>query len=84
MSKEAGGNTAILPFVNVKQIFFKEKWQMGRLGDSVSLAYNFSSGHDLRVCEFKCHIGLSAVSMEPTLDALSPSLSAPPDRKSVV
>ena len=48
------------------------------LGGSVSWASNFSSGHDLRVCGFKSCIQLADVSMEPTSDPLSPSLSAPP------
>ena len=38
----------------------------------------FSSGHDLTVCGFRPHIGLSAVSKEPASDYLSPSLFAPP------
>ena len=33
---------------------------------------NFTSGHDLTVHEFKPHIGLAAVSTEPTLDPVSP------------
>ena len=53
----------------------------------------FISGHDLTVREFEPYMGLSAVSAQPALDPLSPSLSAPPlltlacalsDRKSVV
>ena len=39
---------------------------------------DFDSSHDLMVCEFKPHIRLAAVSMEPALDPLYPSLSAPP------
>ena len=39
---------------------------------------DFGSGHDLVVCEFEPHIGLLAVSAEPALGPLSPSLSAPP------
>ena len=38
---------------------------------------DFSSGHDLTVCEFESHVGLSAVNSEPTSDPLSPSLSTP-------
>ena len=34
-------------------------------------------GHDLTVCELEPHVGLAAVSAEPILDPLSPSLSAP-------
>ena len=37
-----------------------------------------SSGHDLTVRGFKPYIGLSAVSADPALDPLSPSLAAPP------
>ena len=34
--------------------------------------------HDLMVCGFEPHIGLSAVSAEPASNPLSPSLSGPP------
>ena len=37
----------------------------GRLDDSVGLASNFSSGHDLAVREFEPHVGLCADSSEP-------------------
>ena len=37
--------------------FSKEDIQ-GRLGGSVGWASDFSSGHDLTVCEFKPHVGL--------------------------
>ena len=40
------------------------------------LTLGFSSGHDLAVCEFEPHIGLSAGSTEPAWDSLSPSLAA--------
>ena len=50
----------------------------GHLRGSVKcLTLDFGSGHDLTVCEFKPHVGLFAVSAEPTWDPLSPSLSAP-------
>ena len=39
---------------------------------------SFSSRHDLMVCESEPHMGLSAVSVEPASDPLSPSLSAFP------
>ena len=39
---------------------------------------NFVSGHDLSVCGFEPCVGLCADSMEPALDPLSPSFSAPP------
>ena len=39
-----------------------------------------ASGHDLMVCEFKPHVGLSAVGADAASDPLSPSLSAPPLR----
>ena len=43
------------------------------------LTLDFCSGHDLTVCEFKPHIGLTAISTEPALDPLSPlSLPLPP------
>ena len=37
----------------------------GHLGGSVSWAFNFGSGHDLQVHEFKPHVGLCADSSEP-------------------
>ena len=45
---------------------------------SVGGASDFGSGHDLAVHEFEPHIGLAAVSTEPTLDPLSPSLCPSP------
>ena len=42
------------------------------------LTLDFSSGHDLVVCEFKPCIGLHTDRAEPAWDSLSPSLSAPP------
>ena len=46
------------------------------LGSSVSWASDFSLGHDLRVCEFEPHIGLTAVSlsMQSLLWILCPPL----------
>ena len=41
------------------------------------LTPDFSSGHDLMVCEFKPQIGFCADSVEPAWDSPSPSLSAP-------
>ena len=38
---------------------------------------DFHAGHDLMGCKFKPCIGLRADGAEPTLDSLSPSLSAP-------
>ena len=38
---------------------------------------DFSSSHDLTVHGFQPHIGLTAASVEPAPDPLSPSLSAP-------
>ena len=57
--------------------FIKETSE-GCLGGSVGWESDFSSGHDLRVCEFKPNIGLAAVSEEPALDPLSSSLSLCP------
>ena len=37
------------------------------------LTLDFSSGHDLMVCEFKPRIGLFADSVETARDSLSPS-----------
>ena len=38
---------------------------MGHLGGSVGLVANFSSGHDLAICEFEPRVGLCADSSEP-------------------
>ena len=40
------------------------------------LAFDFGSGHDLTVCEFKPHVSFWADSAEPAWDSLSPFLSA--------
>ena len=45
-------------------ILFKNKLQ-GHLGGSVGWATDFSSGHDLAICEFKPHIRFCADSSEP-------------------
>ena len=42
------------------------------------LTLDFSSGHDLTVCEFKPHVRLCADGVQPAWDSLSPSLTAPP------
>ena len=45
------------------------------------LTLGFSSGHDLKVGEFEPGVvlcGLTAQSLEPAWDSVSPSLSAPP------
>ena len=42
------------------------------------LTLDFSSSHDLMVCEFKPHVGLYADSAEAAGDSVSPSLSDPP------
>ena len=47
-------------------------------GGSVGWASDLGSGHDLTDPEFKPCIGFIAVSTEPALEPLSPSLSAPP------
>ena len=47
-------------------------------GGSLGSASDFGSGHGLEVCEFEPHVGLAAVSMEPTSNPLSPCLSALP------
>ena len=51
----------------------------GCLGDSVGWAFDFGSGHDLMVHRFKPHIRfcVTAQSLEPALDSVSPFLSAP-------
>ena len=50
---------------------------MGRLGGSVGWATDFGSGHDLAVREFEPASGsvLTAQSLEPVSDSVSPSLS---------
>ena len=52
----------------------------GRLGGSVSCASNFGSGHDLAVREFEPRVSsvLTAQSLEPVSDSVSPSLSVLP------
>ena len=53
---------------------------LGHLGGSVSWAPDFSSGHDFTVREFKPLVGsvLTAQSLEPAVDSVSPSLSSHP------
>ena len=41
------------------------------------LTLDFSSGHDLTVCDREPRVGLCADSAEPPWDSLSPSLSLP-------
>ena len=62
-------------FIALNAFIRKEE---GHLDGSVGWASDFDLGHNLMVGEFEPHIGLCADSMEPTLDSLSPSLSAPP------
>ena len=49
----------------------------GRLAGSVGGAPDFGSGHDLTLRDLEARIRLSTVSVEPALDPLPPSLSAP-------
>ena len=54
---------------------------MGRLGGSVGWASDFGSGHDLAIRGFEPRASgsvLTAQSLEPASDSVSPSLSAPP------
>ena len=53
---------------------------MRSLDGSVGWGTNFGSGHDLTVCGFELASGsvLTARGLEPALDSVSPSLSAPP------
>ena len=53
---------------------------MGRLGGSVGWASDFSSGQDLILVGLSPALGsvLTAHNLEPALDSVSPSLSAPP------
>ena len=44
---------------------FSIEHPLGCLGGSVGSASNFSSGHDLTVCEFEPRVGLYADSSEP-------------------
>ena len=59
------------------------KWPKSRgtwVAQSVKhLILDFSSDHDLTVCEFKPHTGLCADSVQPAWDSLC--LSAPPPLK---
>ena len=53
----------------------------GQLGGSVGWAIDSSSGHDLKVCEFRPRVGLCADSSEPGASfrfCVSLSLCAPP------
>ena len=45
--------------------FDLNKTLKGCLGDSVSWAPDFGSGHDLEIHEYEPHVGLSADSSEP-------------------
>ena len=48
---------------------------------SVKLAtLDFSSGHDLTVCEFESHVGVCTDSSEAAWSSLSPSLCPSPAR----
>ena len=57
-----------------------KKGAWGPLGGSVSRASDFVSGHDLTICEFEPPSGsvLTAQSLEPVSDSVSPPLSGPP------
>ena len=57
--------------------------QEGRQGGSVCWASDFGSGHDLEVCDLSPTAGsvLTAQSLDPASDSVSPSLSAPPPLK---
>ena len=59
-----------LPLTHIFSLFFKNKYlfkkkKVERLGGSVCWASDFSSGHDLTVCEFESRVGLCADSSEP-------------------
>ena len=58
---------------------YYQGYNKGYLGGSVVYVSDFSSGHDLIVCEFEPHVRLCADSSEPgeTSDFVSHSLSAP-------
>ena len=59
----------------------KDTLTWGHLSGLVGEASDFTSGHDLAVCEFKPHAGLYANSSEPEAGfwfCVSLSLSAPP------
>ena len=58
----------------------KDAKLLGHLGGSVSWASDFSSGHDLTVCEFEPRVGLCADASKPgaASHSVSPSVSAPP------
>ena len=61
--------------------YLKSWTDLGCLGGSVGWASNFSSGHDLAVCEFEPCVGLCADSSEPGACyrfCVSLSLSDPP------
>ena len=60
--------------------FFKKISQGGHLGGSVGYTSDFSSGHDLAACDSSPASGsvLTTQNLEPALDSVTPSLSAPP------
>ena len=53
-----------------------QKWGLGFRGE----VSDFGSGHDLTACEFETRVGsvLTAWSLEPASDSVSPFLSATP------
>ena len=59
-------------------IFIKNALSQGCLGSSVGSVSDFGSGRGLTVHELEPCGELSALSTEPALGILSPSLSAPP------
>ena len=65
-----------ITFINViKNVNLRGAW-VAQLVKCLTL--DFSSGHDLTVCETEPHVGLCADGAEPAWDSFSPSLSAPP------
>ena len=63
-----------------RKIIFKNKYHLGGAWVAQSVkcpTLDFGSGHDLMVDGIEPRIGLSADSVEPAWDSLSPSLSAP-------
>ena len=62
----------------MKIMHVKHKNVQRSLGGSVSWASDFSSGHDLPVCEFKPHIRCCADRAQPASDPLSPFLCPSP------
>ena len=79
--QETDGHGSALGGTRAPSLFSEIGNSRGRPGGSAGEASDFGSGHDLAVREFEPCVrgsGLTARSLEPASDSVSPSLSAPP------